>query len=90
VEPAKYPKPDYQPRDNEFDAYNWSNYEAEEYKDAPISLQASAAKEPRTHLISPETDGGQEVGVRGRHDGGRESHRDPEEELEGLRKVKAM
>ena len=34
----------YQPRDNEFDAYNWNNYEPEECREAPISLQLVGKK----------------------------------------------
>ncbi|KAK2751076.1 hypothetical protein FQN57_000151 [Myotisia sp. PD_48] len=34
----------YTPRDNEFDAYNWSNYVASEFEGAPICLQLTGKK----------------------------------------------
>lgn len=34
----------YQPRDNEFDAYNWANYDAEKFEGAPISFQLVGRK----------------------------------------------
>lgn len=44
VDPAKYPKPDYKPRDNEFEPFCWSTYEPEEFRDSPISLQMVGKK----------------------------------------------
>ncbi len=35
---------DYVPRDNEFDAYNWSNYDPQASAGAPISLQITGRK----------------------------------------------
>ncbi|EXJ84577.1 hypothetical protein A1O3_05247 [Capronia epimyces CBS 606.96] len=35
---------EYQPRDNEFDAYNWNNYDAKIFEGAPISLQVAGRK----------------------------------------------
>lgn len=34
----------YQPRDNEFDAYNWNNYEPDDFEGAPICLQVVGRK----------------------------------------------
>jgi len=43
--PELHPEdPEYTPRDNEFDEYNWKNYDAKIFEDAPISLQITARK----------------------------------------------
>jgi amidase len=34
----------YEPRDNEFDGYNWGNYEPSEFEGAPISFQLIGRK----------------------------------------------
>jgi hypothetical protein len=34
----------YQPRDNEFDVYNWGNYGAEKFEGAPIGFQLVSRK----------------------------------------------
>lgn len=43
--PKDHPKDEsYKPRDNEFDAYNWGNYDPVEFEGAPVGLQAIGKK----------------------------------------------